>query len=273
MLSKSCKNTGRASPSIETFAAFLEANGGEASAKRGTSTLSQEAFLARTSAVPDAEPALTEQGPDSGASSHGSFAYFDRDTSSWKTLTLSLFEGSVEFSRIWPRSGTMRNGIASRLPPLVPRIVAGGSSLLPTPTKSDGEKKNLSYYHGRNLTLLGAVSKIEDDSSSDFMAISLPTPRAAAGSHGGRIRPRKLREGDHLIEALSAGLFPTPRTSSQDNCGDSNSRRTAKANGSYIGRTLNPGFVEWMMGFPPRWTELPTKPTACADLETQSSPN
>jgi hypothetical protein len=117
----------------------------------------------------------------------------------------------------------------------------------------------------------------------------LPTPRASDGSNGGRNTPRKGREGGTLIEALSARMFPTPsardwksgatsdetfqrnsrplnevvarmypipRADGRDNAGGSNSRRTAKANGTYFGRTLNPQFVEWLMGFPIGWTDL-----------------
>lgn len=131
----------------------------------------------------------------------------------------------------------------------------------------------------------------------------LPTPTATDGSKGGRISPLKGREGGNLIEALSARLFPTPtaspwrsgeaseetheknsrplnevvaklyptpRADGRDNAGGANSRRSAKANGTYFGRTLNPGFVEWMMGFPPRWTELRTELTGSAVSATPS---
>ena len=36
--------------------------------------------------------------------------------------------------KTWPRSGTMLNGKCSPQPPLVPRTIAKGCSLLPTPT-------------------------------------------------------------------------------------------------------------------------------------------
>lgn len=71
-----------------------------------------------------------------GRSMHASFAYYDLDSSSWKTPQRCLPGISDEFSETWPRSGFMLNGIAYRLPPLVPPISGIGCSFLPTPTAS-----------------------------------------------------------------------------------------------------------------------------------------
>lgn len=127
----SSKSTGLKSRSIEMFASFLAANGGVAGAKRGRSISSVAGSHAKTSATPAGEPASREAGRDSGASLPASFAYYDHALSSWKTSMRSLFEGLDEFWETWPRSGTMRNGTAYRLLPLVPRISAGESSYWP----------------------------------------------------------------------------------------------------------------------------------------------
>jgi hypothetical protein len=55
--------------------------------------------------------------------------------------------------------------------------------------------------------------------------------------------------------------YPTPRADGRDNCGGNNARRTAKRNGTYIGRKENPPFREWLMGFPIGWTEIPPSGT------------
>lgn len=78
----------------------------------------------------------TVSGPASGPSSHASFAYYDPDSSSWRTYQNCLIEGWDEFSATWPRSGLMRNGRAYRLRPLVPPISGIGCSYVPTPTAS-----------------------------------------------------------------------------------------------------------------------------------------
>ena len=56
-------------------------------------------------------------------------------------------------------------------------------------------------------------------------------------------------------------LWPTPRASDRDNCGGSNARRSAKRNGTYIGRKANPQVSEWLMGFPKDWSALPPSET------------
>ena len=53
-----------------------------------------------------------------------------------------------------------------------------------------------------------------------------------------------------------AVMFPTPTASGTDNAGGSNSRKTARENGTYVNGQLNPTWVEWLMGFPPGWTDL-----------------
>lgn len=76
--------------------------------------------------------------PASGESLPVSLAKFDPALQSWKTSPISPFEDSTEFSGTWPRSGTMRNGTAYRLPPLV-RLTRGiGFGLWPTPRKCSG---------------------------------------------------------------------------------------------------------------------------------------
>lgn len=76
-------------------------------------------------------------------------AVYDRATRSWRTLQTSLLEnedsGLAQFSETWPRSGMMRNGIAYRLPPLVPRTSVTGFGLLPTPLATRTTKSSPGY--------------------------------------------------------------------------------------------------------------------------------
>lgn len=74
---------------------------------------------------------------DYGASSPDLLAKFDRESSSWKTSQLCLVGGLAEFSETWPQSGTTRNGIAYRLPPLALRTNESESGLWPTPRASE----------------------------------------------------------------------------------------------------------------------------------------
>ncbi len=97
-----------------------------------------------------------------------------------------------------------------------------------------------------------------------------PTPTASLGTKGGRVTPRKGREGGTLIEAVSARRWPTPCASASK--GSSPASLTRKTGASRAndridhavmasdGGQLNPTWVEWLMGWPIGWTEL--KPLA-----------
>jgi hypothetical protein len=51
-------------------------------------------------------------------------------------------------------------------------------------------------------------------------------------------------------------MYPTPRASGTTMGGGSNSRAAAKARGTLVTGSLNPTWVEWLMGFPLEWTAL-----------------
>ena len=69
------------------------------------------AFHAKTSALPAKGQGSPGQDRGSGVSLLGSLAKFDRDSSSWKTVQLSLLGDSEPFSETWPRWGLMRDGV------------------------------------------------------------------------------------------------------------------------------------------------------------------
>lgn len=73
---------------------------------------------------------------DCGPNTGGSFASYDRDSSSWKTLQLSLTTGSALFLDTWPKTGLMRNGKCYPLAPWVLHTCDNECSLWPTPTAS-----------------------------------------------------------------------------------------------------------------------------------------
>lgn len=106
-----------------------------------------------TSATPDAVTASTANSPASGPSSRGSLAWFDRDSSSWKTSQRCLFEGWIDYSATLPLSGSMRSG--SLFPPkpseqrMVDRVSGsslGGRKLWPTPTSVDFKASGAASY-------------------------------------------------------------------------------------------------------------------------------
>lgn len=69
-----------------------------------------------------------------------------------------------------------------------------------------------------------------------------PTPRATDGEHGGRVTPRKARNGGNLIEAVSADRWPTPTASDAKASGSAGYPVTAT---HHAGTTLTDAVVRW----------------------------
>lgn len=207
-----------------------------------------------------------------GPTSFGSFAMFDRPSSSWKTSQLSLL-GSDEYSDRWPFSGSMRNGACLARPRSGHLISASElSSLLPTPsastygTSQNGERPD------------GTIFKQAGKPSLDTMARKglLPTPRVNNRGYQSR------REGDFrpgLEMMAQGGQLPIPTA---QNCKGSNARaeQCLPDTPGQTTRCLNPQFVEWMMGWPINHTKLcKCEPVFVIELtdserqETELSPN
>lgn len=173
-------------------------------ADRGEAMLTwfREDFLARISPSPAAETDSTASAPDSGERWSASFARWDPDTSLWRTAQCSLLGGLDEFSEIWPNSGSMRSGECWERPTLELTTSESGSGFLPTPVAIDtGSRFNRSASEGAaSRPTLGAMARFD----------LWPTPTATLGAKGGRVTPRKGREGGTLIEAVSSRMWPTP---------------------------------------------------------------
>lgn len=101
--------------------------------------------LAKTFPQPERALELMVQNLECGITWQGSFARFDRDSSSWKTPQCSLLEGLDKYLETWPRWGTMRSGVCwERLTPEhLTSVTESGSlpgdgRLWMTPKASDG---------------------------------------------------------------------------------------------------------------------------------------
>lgn len=216
-------------------------------------------FPARTSASQAPATDLKAQGPASGASSHGWFATFDPISSTWRTAQRSLLGDSESFSETWPRWGSMRNGVSSlRLTPVLP-ICESASGFWPTPNVPNGGRamsKEMALNGGYNAQ--GKKRQIDLGSAVRHW----PTPTASLGTKGGRITPRKSREGGTLIEAVSARTWATAtaRDWRSGKASPATHERNSRPLSEQVGGLLNPDWVEWLMGWPIGWTEL--KPLA-----------
>ena len=155
-----------------------------------------------------------------GTNSIESFAYYDRNMSSWKTCQQSFLTDLESFSETWPRQGITVNGVAYQhrmLEPVTREIVGG---LLPTPLASDPERK-AKFKQGGN-PLMGAL---------------LPTPRASEWKGCGQVGSKSSL--DWAEKGYLSGVL-------NETCSPQIGEATH----------LNPSFVEEMMGYPIGWTDL-----------------
>ena len=203
----------------------------------------------------------TESDPACGRTWRGSFARWDRGTSSWKTRQPSLFEGLIESSVTWPRWGTMQDGACSAQPTPERRTFESGfGSWLPTPTTIDtGSRFNRSKSkNAATRPTLGAMAKFS----------KWPIPTAHDAKDSGRSPSEARRNSPGLaFQALTRQTWPTP-TASDSASGGAQWSKTQMTlttavlapNGERLpetrGGSLNPTWVEWLMGWPLGWTAL-----------------
>ena len=206
-------------------------------------TLFAEGSLARMSARPVSEQESTAPARDYGSSTPDSLASYDPDTSSWRTSQGCFLEEWETFSESWPRSGMMRNGIAYQLPPLVPLTDVTASGLLATPTSTANQMAPSMMKHRSCAALFPTPSHTSYGSNQ--------------GGAAGRTGPVR-----HSLESMArTGMWPTPAARDGGRgAGRSRAERTGETNGEpltqVIGGSLNPTWVEWLMGFPLGHTDL-----------------
>lgn len=181
------------------------------------STSSAAGFPVRIFPTPDEGQDLKGSGADCFSKPFAWFANCDPDALCWKTWQRCLLGGWTEFSGRWPRSGLMRNGIAYRLRPLVPRILGTGFSFWPTP-------RAMEVPNGKNVGGgLGLTSKV--------LSGWIPTPTASASKGCGAVGTKSW---EHDVKKGNLkGLVMEEGSNGQ----------------------LNPTWVEWLMGFPEGWTD------------------
>lgn len=163
------------------------------------------------------------------------FAYFDQDSSSWKTYLRSGRVGSGKSSPTWPRSGMTHGGHAYELPTLERHTTGIDGSLLPTPKASDGPHggPNQRNSKGQYDALPGMVvnclptptardwksgaSNLHGTNSRPLneVVLVLKTPTAQLGTNGAAQHPDKRRGGgtDQPSMTKSPSFFPTPTAS------------------------------------------------------------
>jgi hypothetical protein len=194
-------------------------------------------FHAKTFCTPARAQDLQASAADCGATTLDSLASYDPATSSWRTSQRCLLEGWMTYSETWPRSGSMRNGIAYRLPPLVPLTAGTDSGLWPTPTANQQNAASIP-------ALLNEAKRLHPRGQW-----SLGTQVAAEHATGNRMWPtphaHEAKLGYQRRDTGKKGTQQSLTTLVIDSLGGRDQVRGH----------LNPPWVEWLMGFPLGWTD------------------
>ena len=195
------------------------------------------AFRAKTSAAPEKEPASTGTEADSGAIWQGSFAKYDRATSSWKTRQCSLLGGSTEISGTRPKWGSMRDGELLAPTTLEPPTNGKGCGLWPTPTCGGGGQTLPEGTTPTGKTPEGRKQTVCLERYVQMVEKKIwPTPTVCGNYNR---KGSSATSGDGLETAVKRHLSDAR----------SHGRQTQQMR-------LNPEWVEWLMGWPIGWTEL-----------------
>jgi hypothetical protein len=260
----------------------------------------REGFRARTSAPLARALGSMAHGPASGEKWRGSWAKYDRNTSSWRTPQFSLLGGLEPFSGTWPRSGLMLDGECFPLPNAAPLTSANESGFWPTPctpnggrvnkasdiatkgSRPDGRKVQISLESAARSWATPLANDAEKRGDFDAsnprnglagMAKAWSTPRAADTTGAGRAPA--LQGGDNLRTQAKNWATPTTRDYRSEQCSpDYQDLRDAETRGktlgwmakSWSGSTEKPGSLSpeflWLMGWPIGWTALEPLETA-----------
>jgi DNA (cytosine-5)-methyltransferase 1 len=216
------------------------------------STSSPEGSLAPTSQAPASSEESLGKKADFGQRWPDALAFFDPDMCSWKTAQCSLsedFSGSLEILPTW---GMTRDGVLSELNTSARLTNAQGYGVLRNLSQAKAQGKPTTdcnvpgaaslYSEAVNVTI-GNGSAVTAESGPTHSTMKngtvangaappmWPTPQAnedAAGTPAGKMQPML---GNHPMVRGNTPL-------------------------EWKRGTLNPAWVEWLMGVPPGWTDL-----------------
>lgn len=230
--------------------------------------LSRAASRARTSAPPERASVLRENEADCGESSRGSLARYDRDSRSWKTRQGLLAGGLAEYSETWPKWGSMRDGdayrqktpsgLAEHRASITSAKESGSSQHMPTPNcegfRSDGELRILARLNMPPEQFEAMTRRACRSKKDKALKVATPT---VCGNNNRKVSSET--SGDGLATVIyEAEKLATP--TARDWKSGKASQETMEPNASplseQVGGSLNPTWVEWLMGWPENWTIL-----------------
>jgi len=201
-------------------------------ASRGEAVLMSylEAFPVKTFLWQEKAQESKESDLECGEKWLGWSAKFDPHTSTLRTAQCSLLEEEPELLQTLPRSGMTRSGMLWERQTLVRRIDE-------TESGSWAYKSGLTYKPTHNV----------------------PTPTAS--DHIERVSTSKEKLNPETNKSVSLDRWvkfwptPTAHNAKETNAPSEYSRNTPTL-AAQVGGTLNPTWVEWLMGWPLGWTDL-----------------
>lgn len=192
-------------------------------------------------------------------------ASYNPTTQSWKMSEGIFPSGEQPSLPILPPSGMTRNGELFQQPPWEPIIGATASSSWPTPTTMDflpaRSEQALQRQMDKNRPGRKGAPTLKDAVAYPAM---WPTPRSSSAMNEDiENLATRLRNGmpykTRLEEAVAIGPTPTASDAWTDGLKSSQQKEGSRHSvnlPSAAGGKLNPMWVEWLMGFPPGWTDL-----------------
>jgi len=220
-----------------------------------------EAFPVRTYPVQEKGPELTESEAVCGDTWQESSMKFDLNTCSWKTHQCLWEEDLPESSVTLPKWGIMQNGVLwerTTLPPLTSGT--GFGLLLSTPKAQEPGTTSEAYGDCLNDVVKGRKG---------WDKKMWPTPRVGGEEGYETVKERKGHTAavqHNLLAAVQhSQMFPTPQAN-EDAAGTPECKMQrmlgnceevrGKTKEEWATGTLNPTWVEWLMGWPIGWTDL-----------------
>lgn len=166
----------------------------------------------------------------------------DRVSSLLRTLLASSRWHSTTVLLTWKASATPAGRLYFRLAPSTPRTAETAfGSLLPTPTMQNSKH--------------GAATDWEHENRPGHLHVMatrllIPTPRTEGFDAG------RHRGATDSLHSWAKALLPTPTHRDHKSGTGADHGTHSPPLSSVMGGTLNPEFVEWMMGYPEGWTDL-----------------
>lgn len=180
-----------------------------------------------------------------------------------KTLLVTFQWASTRCWLTWKAKGTPAGHTLFQLVPSMPRTDATEFGLWPTPVAKDDGKTPEAHMLMKSRMKGGPRHK---PTSLQVMVKGVErglwhTPQAhdAVPGDAARYKRHGTKHGgadlNDQVAAVMSELWPTPKASIRGDCPSERLRKSADQR-SRLGGSLNPAWVEWLMGFPTGWTDL-----------------